>query len=257
MRIIFVWLFFFSAAIAIAEDDLRPIDYKLAKHYGYLPSDLRDAYKEVKKIPTETIVKQFMQSIEVDPFKAAIFSDEAIDQMIITASVYLNAEGHQNLADDITFEYQIRYRGYYTRMFLEEKEIGDHPAINSWLETVHERLHRALGDFICKGSHIHDVYILNHGNVVFKPQMANDFKDYKDHFAGHLIWGWFWDHHGFAGVVSYWLVNGLCTGGTSGMGLITFVCGSIASLAENQVDERIAPPIARRIWDRVDQHFKR
>lgn len=259
MRIVF---YLIAAALAVLfatqtkaaeyNQRLRRSDYKVAARYGYHGNDLETAHNAVvKKTKINEIVNEFMHSLEHDQFDASQLSDIAIDEMIFTAGIYLRAEGHDDLADEIALEYQLKYRGHFTRMFLASKEIGDHPPVLEWLETVHERIHEAIGNFLCQYSHIHDVYILNHGNVVFKPSMAVDFKDYKDHFAGHpLLAGWMWEHHGFAGVVAYWLVNGACTAATSGMGLVTFACGPIAGFAENQVDYRLAPPVAKRIWER-------
>jgi hypothetical protein len=255
MRVIFyvacaITLLFMASLSKADSNELTTKDYRLAWRYGYSGSDLREAHRVAKKTNTRTITNDFMQSLEHDEFDAAQQADQAMDQLILTAGIYLRAEGHDALADEIGLDYQLKYRGHFTRMFLGEKEIGDHPPVSQWIETIHAEIHEAIGDWLCQGSHLHDMYILNHGNVVFKPSMATDLKDYKDHFAGHLIWGWYWEHHGFAGVVSYWLVNAACTGATSGMGLVTFACGPIAGFAENQVDKRIAPPIAERIWKR-------
>ena len=256
MRVIFwcalaVICALFAGVSKAANDDLRRNDYKLAARYGYTVRDLREAHAEARNnTNVKAVINDFTKSLENDSFDAAQQTDQALDQIILTASIYLKAEGYEALAEEIGFDYQLHYRGSFTRMFFGQKEIGDHPPVSEWLETVHERIHEAIGDWICQGSHIHDIYILNHANVVFKPEMASDLKDYKDHFAGHLIWGWYWEHHGFAGVVSYWLVNAACNAATSGMGLVTFACGPIAGFAENQVDKRIAPPIADRIWKR-------
>ena len=241
----------FATVSRAAGDDLRKVDYKLAVRYGYTPRDLREAHAEARKnTNVKAVINDFTKSLENDGFDAAQQTDQALDQIILTASIYLKAEGHDALAEEIGFDYQLHYRGSFTRMFLGQKEIGDHPPVSKWLESVHAKIHDAIGDWICQGSHIHDIYILNHANVVFKPAMAFDLKDYKDHFAGHLIWGWYWEHHGFAGVVSYWLVTAACSAATSGMGLVTFACGPIAGFSENVVDKRIAPPIAERIWHR-------
>jgi hypothetical protein len=257
MRLILIFLFFLAfysnakAEEIVKTDALTKNDFKVSRKYGYKSKDLKGVHERVKKLTnSQSIIKEFMNSIENDPFDAAQLSDQAMDQIIITASIYLKAENHDALAEEIGFDYQVHYRGYFTRMFLGEKEIGDHPPVSGWLESVHAKTHNAIGDFLCQYSHIHDIYILNHANVVFKPAMAKDLKDYKDHFAGHLIWDWWWEHHGFAGVVSYWLVNSACTGVTAGMGLVTFACGPISGFAENQVDRRIAPVVAERIWNR-------
>ena len=105
----------------------------------------------------------------------------------------------------------------------------------------------------CQYFHVHDIFILNFAiPVVFKPA---DFEqaDYLDHFAGHPLDLWTWDHHGFAGVVTYWAVNIACGAATAGMGVATFACNPISTLAENVMDRRIAPPLGTKIWTKAQQ----
>ena len=73
--------------------------------------------------------------------------------------------------------------------------------------------------------------------------------DYLDHFAGHPLSRWSFDHHGLAGVVSYWASTAVCGAATAGLGLLTFVCGPISGFVENGMDRYIAPPIAGKIWE--------
>ena len=234
---------------------LRKDDFKVGKKYGYMASDLRSAHKDaVARVNVDKLSKSVLERLERMDIDSYALLDEATENLLKKADVLLRAEGHNGLADEISDEFVAHYRNANVKAYLGIKEIGDHPPVSEWLQTVHKKIHDAIGDFLCQWSHIHDVYILNHANVVFKPKMASDLKDYKDHFAGHLIWGWWWEHHGFAGVVTYWVIEGACIGASYGLGIVTFVCGPIATYAENVVDKRIAPPIAERIWNRVHEH---
>lgn len=238
----------------LKNDSVRNDDKRVAQHFGYKPQELILAHKEAKaRVNTDKLSKRVLATLERLDLSSAELADEAMENMLRLADSLLRAEGHDRVADDIANEYIAGYRNGFARMFLGMKEIGDHPPISEWLQTVHKRIHDALGDFLCQWSHLHDMYILNHSNVVFKPKMAKDLKDYKDHFAGHLIWGWWWEHHGFAGVATYWVINGACIGASYGLGIITFVCNPIATYAEHVVDKTIAPPIAEKIWERVHQ----
>jgi hypothetical protein len=237
---------------AMSGAELSNDDYRAAREFGYLKSDVREAFDDAKKrTPSKKIIEDIAKDLEKNNIEAAQKIDEAIFNYIDLAVRVLNVRGHYAVAGGIEFEYLTVYRNAVTAQALGVKEIGDHPPLSEWLVTVHDKIHEALGDFLCKYFRFHDIYVLNYGlRVVFNPK-DYDLKDYKDHFAGHLIWGWFWEHHGVAGVVTYWVVNGTCIGATYGLGVVTFVCSPIASLAENVMDKRIAPPIAERVWKRA------
>jgi len=255
--VVYAFLIFCIYTTAKAEtDEPQDNDFDMAEKYGYLPGDVWDAYEEAKK---KTNVDKFNKEIKIKlqgtQFDRAALIEETLDNLMGKITVVLMAEGHDKLAQDIAYEYEQFYQKALTRHLLGFDEIGDHPPMNEWLDNVHERIHEALGDFICQYFRFHDIYILNHGiPVVFRPA-AYDLKDYKDHFAGHLIWGWYWEHHGVAGVVAFWLVDGACIAGSYGLGVITFVCTPIATLAQNVMDKHIAPPIAERIWQRAQEDY--
>ena len=259
MQIIIAILAFFVAQASLADEllknkNLRSDDKRVAVHYGYRPSDLIIEHRNaVKRVDTDKISKDVMKRLERMDIDSYALVDEVTENLLRKADLILRAEGHDKLADDIADDFVAYYRNYNVRSYLGILEIGDHPPISEWLDGVHKKVHDALGDFLCQWSHVHDIYIINHANVVFNPKMAKDLKDYKDHFAGHLIWGWWWEHHGFAGVAAYWIVEGVCIAGSYGLGVITFVCSPIATYAEHIVDKHVAPPIAERIWDRVNE----
>ena len=258
MRLITLLLVLFLGSASTppetAEDAMKPGDYKIAKRYGYTAKQLKQAYQQANnEIDRDAIIDDIAKSFENDPFRSAQIVDEAIDNMFKWAFVLLRAEGRTDVADQIEFEYSVVYKDYFQRSLLGILEMGDHPPMNEWLKTAHEKIHETVGDFICKQAHLHDIYILNYSiPVVFSPKLYT-LKDYLDHFAGHLIWGWFWEHHGFAGVVTYWTVNGACIGMTYGLGVVPFVCSPIATLAEEVMDKRIAPDMGERIWKRAQE----
>jgi hypothetical protein len=251
--IVFAVLLFFASNILKAED-LTKDDFKVAKRYGYSAKDIRLSYQEKSNaVNKDKILASVAYALENDGLKSAEYYDEAIANLLNKADVILRAEGNYDLADEIQLEYMLVYKGAVMRQFLGLKEIGDHPPLSEWLDTVHDKIHDTIGDFLCKQFHFHDIMILNYGlPVVFSPKQYKQ-KDYLDHFAGHLIWGWFWEHHGVAGVITYWVTDGICIGATYGLGIVTFVCGPIASLAENVMDKRIAPTVGERIWKRSQQ----
>jgi hypothetical protein len=257
MRLIHILLLSFLsllfATVLKAEDEISNDDYKVAARYGYLSGDVRISFAAKKRsVNRDEIEKVVSFAIENDQIMFATQYDKAVSNLLSKADVILRAEGHDDIADEIQLEYMQYYQTANIRQALGLKEIGDHPPMSEWLAKVHTKIHNAITDFLCKQLHFHDIMILNHGlPVIFSPSKYT-LKDYLDHFSGHLIWGWFWDHHGVAGVITYWLVDGVCMAGTYGLGLVTFVCGPLATLSENFMDKTIAPPIGKRIWTRAN-----
>lgn len=251
-----ITLTFYSAAKSEETSEPKENDYKVARHYGYLKSDVWDAYLEKKSsVDINKLNKEIEARLKGTDFDRALVIEETMDALIGRAVLVLSYEGHHKLADDISYEYEQFYRFALTRNLLGIDEIGDHPPMSEWLDEIHQKIHDALGDMLCQYFRFHDIHILNRGiPVVMRPGLY-DLKDYKDHFAGHLIFGWWFEHHGVAGVAAYWLVDGACIAGSYGLGIIVFVCSPIASLAEKVMDKHIAPPIAERIWNRAQEQY--
>jgi hypothetical protein len=257
--IIFAALCFFATTqlrAATLTDDMSDSDYAAAAHYGHGSRLVLN--REHAKAKARTDVTQVKKDIAAafeseDRTKAAHATDYAINGIIRQAVAALKANGHAETAEQIMGEYEQNYVSAVARLVAGEKEIGDHPPLNEWLDSVHERIHGKLGNYWCQYFKLHDIEILNHGiPVVFNPK-SYELADYKDHFAGHPDGPLSWVHHGVAGVVTYWAVQITCTGATFGMGMIGFVCGPLSGLAEHVMDKRIAPPIAERVWTRAQE----
>ena len=203
------------------------------------------------------ISRRVAESFEAKDFMSAVYTDQAMAAIINQSANVLVYYGHKNTAASIRTEYAKDYSKAFVTMFLDngtrDEEIGDRPPMSKWLDTVHTRIEDAIGLILCKHFHIHDVYVLNYAvPTVFHPELYGK-KDYLDAFSGHLIWGFFWEHHGTAGIVTYWLVNTACAMGTGSMGMVMFVCGWISGYAETAMDVRIAPSIGERIWERAQK----
>jgi hypothetical protein len=245
--------FMFATTLRAQSDDLSDDDYKVAARYGYAASSVRASFLEKRRtVNRDEIHRTVAWAMENDEVEFASHYDRAVGNLLAKADVILRAEGHAALADEIEAEYQAHYKAAAMSRVLGLKEIGDHPPFSKWLADVHDKIHNAITGFLCKQLHFHDIMILNHGlPVVFAPSKYTQ-PEYLDHFAGHVIWGWLFEHHGVAGVITYWVVDGVCIAGTYGMGLVTFVCGPLATFSENIMDKNIAPPIAKRIWTRAN-----
>jgi hypothetical protein len=258
MRLIIVlWALFSTVALAEkvpANDELTPPDYEAAERYGYKnQNELRQLHKKLRR---STKTNEIISAIENDlasdnRLLLGEKLDDTFKHVFNRVNVVLRAEGHGELADEIAHEFTF-YSDHYKRQALGMTDIGDHPPMSEWLVKVHDKIELALGEFWCKFWHFHDIKILNYGiPVVFHPA-EYDLADYKDHFAGSLIAGFWWDYHGVAGVITYWAVNLTCSFGTSGIATSLFVCGPIASFAEHVMDKRLAPGFATRIWNKYN-----
>jgi hypothetical protein len=246
MPVIILWIMLSTTALA----DIAPLA-DLAD-FGLTEESVR---KQRRRHEAQTddagIIKRVAESFEADDFMSAVYTDQAMAAIINQAGNVMEHYGYGGEAAKIRREYAKDYSKAYVGMFLGLKEIGDRPPLSKWLDSVHTTIEDSIGEYLCKAFHLHSLYVLNYGiPTVFNPE-DHDLKDYLDAFSGHLIWGFFWEHGGVSGTVTYWVVNTACTMGTSGMGVVAFICGWISGYAETTMDGRIAPPIGERIWARA------
>lgn len=259
MQVIVVLLALFFVDTAFAHEapkDDKPTKqtYKIAKQFGYNDRlEIDQASREAKKNLDVDAINKELKGVFKDRIQTAIKADEALEGLLRRADTVLRHMGHDKLADDTFYEYMMFYRGYFQRFAWGYKEIGDHEPMSEWLDNLHKKIEDAVGEVLCEFFHFHDLYIFNYAIPVMLEPEAYDLKEYKDHFSGHLIWGWYWEHHGGAGVITYWTVEIACTVMTNGLGIIPFVCSPIAGFAEHIMDKSIAPPIATWIWERSNQ----
>lgn len=260
MQIILLFLALFFGETALAhkspENDKPTKEvYDIAKKFGYTNKrEIDQAHREAKK---NLNVEQINNELKVafkDRYELARKADEALEALLRRADSVLRHTGHDKLADDIFQEYMMYYKGHYQITALGFKEMGDHEPWSEWLTNLHLKIENAVGEVMCEFFHFHDLYIFNHAIVVMIEPELYTLIDYKDHFSGHLIWGWYWEHHGGAGVITYWTVEIACTIMTNGLGIIPFVCSPIASFAEHVMDKTIAPPIATWVWERANEN---
>lgn len=254
LRLVFVLVFF--ATNSFAQDNGRPTesDYDMAESIGHdKPSIEKESLLARKKFNTESFVKK-MSPAFIDRDAFAQKTDSAIEAMIGNTAKVLRKFKHHDYADKILIEYKTHYKtAVFCSVSYCTKEIGDYEPLWVWLENVHNTVEEKIGEDWCKFFHAHDMYIFNHAvPVVFDPASYPE-DEYLDHFAGHPLSKFKWEHHGLAGVVSYWSAYTVCAVGTYGIGPIAFACTPICEVVERVVDKKIAPPIARNIWRDAQQ----
>ncbi len=238
---------------ARTSDNLNADDDSAGTHFGYTPRQLRANHARYRqKTPSEQLKSYVANALETEGERGKVV-DSSVAQLIKIAGIVLRAKGFPREADEIESEYLLYYYDAFSCLETNCVKSGNHPPMSEWLNKVHHTIHYKIGEFLCKYFHFHDLDILNYGvGVVFTPQKY-DLKHYTEHFAGEINFGWFWNFHGVAGVVTFWTVQGVCSAGTSGMGAVSFICGAIAGWAENGMDKYIAPKLASRIWERAHQ----
>lgn len=237
-------------------DELKPEDFKAAKRYGFIDRiQMKRLHADRKRLVNTDKIKTRIEGLLAsdDKLPLAQEADEALEAILYRADAVLRAEGHDKLADEISNEYIANYQNSFTMRLLGFKEIGDHPPANEWLDSVHDRIEGAIGEYWCQFFHFHLIFVLNHGFPVVLAPKQYDLPDYSDHFAGHMISDWRFKHHGVAGGLTWIAVQVTCSGATSGLGMATFVCGPISGLAEFGMDKYLAPPLAERIWQRAQE----
>jgi len=241
------------------DDEPAEVDYTVAKSFNHSRGSVwrlnRQKSKSVDSQKVATTVATAMENPTGIEFARML--DNTLESTIIRGEKALKHFGYDAEADKMRVEFHLAYKNYFVRTNLNggvPVEIGQHPPLNIWIELVHVLLHIKLGDFWCQYYRTHDLFVINFAvPVVFHPK---DYKldDYLDHFAGHPLTFFKWDHHGLAGVVTYWETNIACGAATAYIGELTFACGPISGLAETVMDRRIAPPIGKRIWSRSNSN---
>lgn len=194
---------------------------------------------------------------------------ESFDAMFATAERMLRERGHQAEAAQLDAEWTHEYRAKFTLL----TDAGDHKPVSEWIEQWYQKLYDILGDKLMEMSHLKDIWVLNYTiPVVFhassaSPWCAEDLqkhpddtckREYARHFVGtkyprvvdsdaNIV-----THHGFSGVVTYWLVWAGCEAATYGTGWFV-VCTPAGDLAEYAIEKWVAPKVSDDLYDRANQ----
>lgn len=151
-------------------------------------------------------------------------------------------------------------------------DVGDHAPFSEWVAAWYQKLEDALGVEVMELTHLRDIWVLNYTlPVVFNPEAESKWcvewkvqrptdscqAEYARHFVG-TKWQRHPDpeadkilHHGFAPVVTYWLIWAGCQAATSGMGSL-LVCSPAGTAGEFVMERYVAPPISSKIFERAN-----
>lgn len=190
----------------------------------------------------------------------------AFDEMFAEAERQLTKAGRPDEAERLAAEWEGFGQEYLMALADPElTDVGDHSPFSEWIAVWYAQLEAVLGVQIMEMTHLRDIWVLNYTlPVVFRPHEGAAWcldmdggdceAEYRRHFAG-TKWQKRPDpdadevqHHGFAGVVTYWAVWGGCTAATSGVG--SLFCGPAGTGAEFVMERYVAPGLSDRIYAR-------
>ncbi len=192
---------------------------------------------------------------------------EALEKALNFAAVALKEKGYAADAEKILVDWNASYVFYVAGVM---DDTGDHDPVSDWLAAVYAVLTVDLGDSFVESTHLKDIWVLNFVMpVVFHPVAAEKWctdqlvsypldtcqAEYRRHFAGTKYAGsdpYATDdhlHHGFSGVVTYWIVWGACEGATYGTGWFV-ICSPAGNISETLVEKFIAEKASDKIWAR-------
>lgn len=193
---------------------------------------------------------------DLETGKAIERTQAALDAIMIVAVKTLERKGHPERADVLKRQWAIEKTFILAKGFKQwategAKGFGDHERIE-WLFRTWEMLDGLLGSQVMALTHLDDLYIFAYGIPVCLWCVDQvDAEEYAIHFYGYK--------GGFSGALTYWSAQITCSALTFGSGW-GFVCGPVATVAENFMVAFIAPGLSPRVHklacDREDVVFE-
>lgn len=177
----------------------------------------------------------------------------ALEVLLTRASKELTKKGHKVEADKMMMDWRTKHkRVFYGYATSTMRDIGDHAALNQWLADKYEMMELILGVDVCKSLHLSDIktflYTLP---VVFRPctfpmdaVQGERVDEYRRHFNEGSV------YYGLTPVVTYWVVWGACTYGTSGLGAVSMLCGLAGSLGERLFASYVGPKLSDFVYNK-------
>lgn len=194
---------------------------------------------------------------------------DALTSMLTFAARNLREAGRSDDADTLLNEWNGHYKAVVAGV--ETEDVGDHLPYSDWLAIWYQALEDEFGVDYMEWSHLRDIWILNFTlPVVFNPtstdpwclenERTNPSDTCRREYARHFV-GTFYDepgfdpynsprkHHGFSGVIAFWLSEAACSVMTTGTGWF-LICSPAATVIELTTELFIAPDVSDMIWDR-------
>jgi hypothetical protein len=162
---------------------------------------------------------------------------------IITIGVYnLRHKGHPFEAYQLESEWK-KLDGKLIQI-VQNRNIGDFPALSEFLRVAYDTLEAKLGKDICETLRLTDIKTINYCMVVVFRPCKYGYTNFYDHFVTDTY------YKGLAPVVSYWAAVIPCEIASYGAGYF-FVCSPVGMLVERAVLKRVSPWLAPKLFDRA------
>lgn len=177
--------------------------------------------------------------------------DQGMNRALEKAVDALNEKGEYRLSQEITNEWSYRF---HKTLFLNDRDIGDHVGISTWINDTYRKIESVLGQEFCVGSHIAAMLTFNSANVVIKPCTfpmdaitGSRIDEYRRHFAGQSIIS---DskYNGVMPEASYFVMEIACLAGTSGVG--SFACSMASGIVERMMAVFVAPSLSDFVYNK-------
>jgi hypothetical protein len=194
---------------------------------------------------------------------------DALTSMFDVAQRNLRESDRAADADRLLNEWNGHYKAVVGGVMPED--VGDHAPLSEWLAYWYALLEAEYGLEFMELSHLRDIWIMNFTlPVVFNPRAQEQWcvEQLRDHpgdkcadeYARHFVGTKYgpYDpyntaelHHGFSGVVAYWVTYTACSMALAGTGAF-LICGPAASLTELSIEIFVAPEVSTMIWNRYN-----
>lgn len=197
--------------------------------------------------PSRRVVEEIRRADSLEA--VAEKSGRGLEILLMAACFQLRLHGHADACNKIKDEWQGGMRARYRWAVVDTEGLGDHAPLSIWLAGVYLMLERYLGTAVLEALHLDDINIFNYAvPVVRDPHEGAAWcqelpttpcrEEYREHFVP------------LAGVASYWIAWGTCTGATWGMGAVTMLCSPVGMLTEKVVVVYVGPRLSDRVWDK-------
>lgn len=208
-------------------------------------SQLQNKENEYERIRSQ--IKDELNNQYTDMSDLAYRADRSMEVWIRLATFLLEKKGYRSEAQRINDDYLFKFRNQFSNAYVFG--FGDHywQPWSLWLEDVYQVLLEYLGETTLRLLHLDDIHWVNF-SIPVSLQPAGD-----DRVDPIILWPKdlyvFETSENFAGPIAYWSVYAVCVGTTFGTAA-AFACSPIGIVSETIVANRIAPPLAERIWDK-------
>lgn len=163
-----------------------------------------------------------------------------------------NALRYENAADDLTSDWNTKFKGEIPRITLLAMSMQGHETpelytpMSDWLRNWYHQMKDLLGPTVCAMLHLDDIQTMNEGT----PVVLRLKKYMVDQVPSDTVYELYFDP--WTSCVAYWLVYAGCEAATMATGTF-FMCSLPATLARDIVYKYIAPKYSDKIYARLYQ----